>query len=119
MAGYTTHLHHSEHLQHLNATSITKLLSRIVAFLSGLAHITLPVPAYGNSTLDEAWVVGGANGLIIAVDVVGSGHITTYPSDQATVALQVPLESEEALPAHGVVALGPCHYSSGSGQLQM
>ena len=87
-------------------------------FLSGLAHVSLPVPAYGNSSLDEAWIVGGANGLIIAVDTKGSGHITTYPSDDTTVALQVPFESYEAVPAHEIIASGPCHFSSGSGQLQ-
>lgn len=90
---------------------------RIVTFLSGLAHITLPVAVHGNSSLDEAWVTGGADGLIIAVDTVGTGHITTYPTDEPTVALQTHFGSMEDVPAYSVVNEGPCHSATWSAQL--
>lgn len=71
-------------------------------FLSGLAHITLP-----NAT-GEAWVSGGKYGLIYAsdiADVSDGGHITVYPSDEITVALQIPTSG---IPEHIVVHDGPC-----------
>ncbi|KAI0064229.1 hypothetical protein BV25DRAFT_1914449 [Artomyces pyxidatus] len=40
-----------------------------VAFMSGLAHVTLP-----NSTAD-AWIAGGEQGLILAVD---TASVSTY-----------------------------------------
>ncbi|KAJ9148456.1 hypothetical protein NKR23_g4937 [Pleurostoma richardsiae] len=52
--------------------------------LSGLAHVTLP---HGE---DEAWIMEGVNGLVVATDVTGVGHYTEYPSDKETVALQLP-----------------------------
>ena len=42
----------------------------------------------------EAWVTGGKNGAILALDtqeVSAEGHATTYPSGQMTVAVEVPL----------------------------
>jgi hypothetical protein len=80
---------------------------QFVAFLSGLAHITLP-----NSTAD-AWVQGGKYGLIIAADSAEYStyaHITTYPSDADTVAMQIPFESGY-LPIHSVLYEGPCQWS--------
>ena len=80
---------------------------QFVAFLSGLAHITLP-----NSTAD-AWVQGGKYGLIIAADSAEYstyGHKTTYPSDADTVALQIPFESGY-MPTHSVLYEGPCRCS--------
>ncbi|TFY61158.1 hypothetical protein EVG20_g7161 [Dentipellis fragilis] len=77
---------------------------QFVVFLSGLAHITLP-----NST-DEAWVAGGRNGVIIAVDttdVSTFGHITEYPSGDETLALQIPT-ANGTTPGHKVVHAGPC-----------
>ncbi|PWY87271.1 hypothetical protein BO94DRAFT_535385 [Aspergillus sclerotioniger CBS 115572] len=73
-----------------------------VLFLSGVAHITLP-----NST-DEAWVVGGRNGAILALDteeVSALGHSTVYPTQESTVALEVPLEK---VPGHRVLHKGAC-----------
>ncbi|MCJ1363973.1 hypothetical protein MMC16_003082 [Acarospora aff. strigata] len=75
-----------------------------VAFLSGLAHITLP-----NSN-QEAWVRGGRNGLLIAADTAAvskEGHITEYPSNTETTALQIPI-AEGTLPEHKVLYAGPC-----------
>jgi len=88
---------------------------RIVVFLSGLAHISLPYPASRNVSLNEAWVAGGAEGLIVAVDTVGTGHITTYPLDVRTVVLQFPFK-DDIIPAHRVLYQGPCHYADSSGQ---
>jgi len=90
-------------------------MNRIVVFMSGLAHITLPYPASRNSSLNEAWVAGGAEGLIVAVDTIGTGHITTYPLDVRTVSLQIPFK-ENIVPAHRVLYEGPCHYADSSGQ---
>lgn len=79
-------------------------MRRYVAFMSGLAHITLP-----NSKL-EAYVKGGKNGLIIAADTAAVstlGHITEYPSHQETIALQIPTAGGVA-PAHRVLHGGAC-----------
>lgn len=93
-------------------TSRTSTLSRIlthlhsperwVAFLSGLAHITLP-----NSTVD-AYVHGGKDGFIFAADTaaVSGGHLTNYPSNSETVALQIPTGG--TIPQHNVLYSGPC-----------
>lgn len=85
--------------------------------MSGLAHVTLPVPVYGNSSLDEAWIVGGADGFIIAVDTEGTGHITTYPTDQPTLSLQMPFASMRDMPTYSVVREGPCHGGTAGDQL--
>lgn len=77
---------------------------RWVIFLSGLAHITLP---HSNA---DAWVDGGKNGAILALDtaaVSAEGHYTRYPSDEETVALQVPV-GENAVPGHRVLHEGAC-----------
>ncbi|PKX92715.1 uncharacterized protein P174DRAFT_442584 [Aspergillus novofumigatus IBT 16806] len=74
-----------------------------VIFLSGLAHITLP------HSDDEAWILGGKHGMILALDtadVSADGHYTEYPSDEVTVAMAVPLGDEE--PAHRVLYQGAC-----------
>lgn len=75
-----------------------------MVFLSGLAYITLP------RSDDEAWVLGGKHGMILALDtadVSADGHYTEYPSDEVTVALVVPLGEEEE-PAHRVLHQGAC-----------
>ncbi|GJN86193.1 hypothetical protein PLIIFM63780_009772 [Purpureocillium lilacinum] len=71
------------------------------ALLSGQAHITLP------RGKDELWVTGGVDGLIVANDVTGEGHITEYPMDKPSVALQIPF-SDGKPPAHRVLHEGPC-----------
>ncbi|KDQ13225.1 hypothetical protein BOTBODRAFT_33831 [Botryobasidium botryosum FD-172 SS1] len=79
-------------------------LTRYVAFLSGLARVTLPTT---NATAD---ISGGAKGLIIATDVASvsnGGHITEYPSDESTIALQIPT-LDGNVPGHTVVHGGPC-----------
>ena len=78
------------------------ILCRLFVLLSGLAHITLP------SSSDEAWVMEGINGLLVAADMDGTGHYTTYPSDKETVALQIPFH-DGVVPSHRVMKPGPCH----------
>jgi hypothetical protein len=70
-----------------------------------MAHITFP---YNDQ---EAWVMEGVNGFLVANDVTGIGHYTTYPSDKETVALQVPFEGG-AVPDHEVLGKGACHQTS-------
>jgi len=74
-----------------------------VAFLSGLAHVTLP-----GSDVD-AFITGGANGLIFAADTAArstKGHNTTYPSSKETRVLQIPTGG--GIPNHNVLYSGPC-----------
>ncbi|KAL8786797.1 MAG: hypothetical protein Q9195_008055 [Heterodermia aff. obscurata] len=75
-----------------------------VAFTAGKAVISLP-----NSTR-TATVYGGREGLILAADtknVSTLGHRTRYPSNQTTVAIQIPLENN-AIPPHTVLHPGAC-----------
>lgn len=80
---------------------------RYVAFLSGLAHITIP-----NST-QEAWIPGGRNGLIIAADTAAvskEGHYTEYPSKKESIVLTIPTAGGK-VPEHRVLHDGPCQRS--------
>ncbi|KAH9981914.1 hypothetical protein BJV74DRAFT_887253 [Russula compacta] len=74
-----------------------------VVFLSGLAHVTLA------NSLTEAYIAGGANGLIFAADtaaVSAKGHSTNYPSKEETRVLQIPTGG--TIPQHNVLYSGPC-----------
>jgi len=73
-----------------------------VFFISGLAHIALP------GSNEEIYVLGGENGLIIANDTTGKGHITRYPSKEITVALTVPFEFEGGEEGFEIVNEGVC-----------
>ena len=80
------------------------VLFRWVAFIGGEAVISLP-----NST-QIASVPGGRRGLILAVDTANVstlGHITNYPSNEETVALQIPTLNNQ-VPAHTILHDGPC-----------
>lgn len=90
-------------------------LSRLVVYLSGLIHVTLPVPATGNASLDNAYFIGGANAVLFAADTTGSGHITTYSSDEPSVSLQIRF-TDGTIPDHTVLHQGPCHYEGEAGQ---
>ncbi|EKV04891.1 WD40 repeat-like protein [Penicillium digitatum] len=75
-----------------------------VVFLSGLAHITLP------TSTTEAWIEGGKNGAILALDtadVSALGHFTTYPSQERTTSVVIPL-GKKGVPGHRVLHEGPC-----------
>lgn len=77
------------------------MISRFFALLSGVAHITLPE---GDA---ELWIKDGRNGLIVAMDMFGIGHYTEYPSDQPSIALQIPFKDGRP-PKHRVVKQAPC-----------
>lgn len=85
--------------------SVLTYEARFFVLLSGMAHITFP---YNDQ---EAWVMEGVNGFLVANDVKGIGHYTTYPSDKETVALQVPFE-EGNVPDHEVLGRGACHQTT-------
>ncbi|KAL8786474.1 MAG: hypothetical protein Q9213_002790 [Squamulea squamosa] len=75
-----------------------------VAFLSGKAVVS--VPDSGQS----ATIQGGKDGLIIAADTANvstKGHDTKYPSEEQTIAIQIPT-ADGKTPAHTVLYAGPC-----------
>lgn len=80
----------------------TAPVPQIIHFLSGVAHVTLP-----EDPQQDLWIVGGVGGLLFATDTTGSGHITTYPSDQQTVAIAAPFEGG-IVPGYEVVREGSC-----------
>lgn len=81
--------------------TLTSPSCRYVVFTSGLANITLPYYP------DIAVVHGGSKGIIFAADTTGDGHVTTYPGDKPTIALQIPVEGGVP-PNHTVLYSGPC-----------
>ena len=92
-------------------TCVDMVGNRWVAFLSGLAHVTLP-----NSTA-EAFITGGANGLIFAADTAAQstfGHLTNYPGRTETRVLQIPTGG--GIPNHNVLYSGPCKNSELKGR---
>jgi hypothetical protein len=84
-------------------------LARFFVLLSGQAHVLLPD---GSA---ELWIEEGINGLMIAADVIGTGHYTAYPSDKETHALQIPFKNGE-LPMHKVLHPGTCSSIIDSGE---
>lgn len=93
---------------HFDGGLHTAPTKQLVVFLSGAANITLP------HSSQHAYIEGGKNGLIVANDVMGTGHITKYPTSQQTVTLQIPfaMDSKDGgaeVPAHTVRRRdGPC-----------
>lgn len=79
-------------------------MNRFFVLLSGLAHVVLP------ESDDELWIMEGVNGLMIAADIIGQGHITEYPSDKSSVALQIPFRNGK-MPDHSIVHQGVCKSS--------
>ncbi|KAI9507874.1 hypothetical protein F5148DRAFT_980750 [Russula earlei] len=74
-----------------------------VAFLSGLAHVTLP------DSSDEAYFFGGKGDFLFAADTAAAsikGHSTKYPSRFETRVLQIPTGG--TIPQHSVLHSGPC-----------
>ncbi|CAD0090067.1 unnamed protein product [Aureobasidium vineae] len=60
---------------------------------------------------DEEWFIGGNQGLLVAADTTGDGHITEYPSEQYTSVLTIPFP-DGLVPAHEKLSSGACHFSS-------
>jgi hypothetical protein len=77
-------------------TSTYTIYNRLFVLLAGLAHVTLP------SGPEEAWIMEGVNGFLVATDTTGIGHYTTYPSNKNTVALQIPFK-DGIVPEHVVL----------------
>ena len=75
------------------------------------AHVSLP-----SRPEDEGlYVVEGVNPVVIAADDWGEGHVTDYPGDQETVALQIPFRDGK-VPAHEVVGERVCELEVGKGR---
>lgn len=85
-----------------NGGQHTAPVPQLVHFVSGLAHVTLP-----DDPSQDLWLLGGAGGLLFAVDTTGSGHVTMYPSDQSTVGLLAPFEGGR-IPSYEVIREGAC-----------
>ncbi|KAI0755397.1 hypothetical protein BC629DRAFT_1296874 [Irpex lacteus] len=80
--------------------------AQLVTFLSGVIHITLPTDPTAS-----AYLVGGIDGTILALDTTGSGHNTSYPSNTETRALQIAFEGGR-VPDHVKLHNGPCKTNS-------
>lgn len=77
--------------------------TRLFVLLSGIAHVTLP-----SKPDDEGlWIMQSANSVIVAVDTEGPGHVTEYPADVESVALQIPFEGGR-IPEYEVLHEGVC-----------
>lgn len=83
---------------------------RLFALLSGTADLTLP------ATGEQMHIEAGVNGLIVASDITGEGHITEYPMSMAAIALQLPFEGG-VVPNHAVVSNTPCSGDDGGGRV--
>ncbi|KAK2612546.1 hypothetical protein QQS21_001484 [Conoideocrella luteorostrata] len=73
----------------------------LFVLLTGTAHLTLP------STGETLHLEAGENGLIVANDMDGEGHISEYPAKHPSIALQLPFEGGQ-VPKHKIVRDGPC-----------
>ncbi|KAL4943288.1 hypothetical protein BDV06DRAFT_221335 [Aspergillus oleicola] len=80
--------------------------AQIVVYLSGSINITVPTKPEQQSV-----IFGGANGLFFAMDTQGEGHYATYPSDETTVGLMIPLKDGKA-PEHVVLDDRACETTS-------
>jgi hypothetical protein len=78
----------------------------------GVVHITL-------HSKDDAYVVGGELGAILALDTADvsvDGHVTVYPSNEVTTVLKIPLEGGKAS-EHIKLHNGPCNLEDQSIQM--
>ncbi|KAL8917456.1 MAG: hypothetical protein Q9208_007950 [Pyrenodesmia sp. 3 TL-2023] len=75
-----------------------------VAFTSGEAIISVP------DSGEMAYIRGGKDGLIFVADTAAvsiKGHLTRYPGDRETTAIQIPT-ADGLIPPHKVLHRGPC-----------
>jgi len=75
----------------------------LFVLLSGMAHVILPQ----NLSDPGLWIQHDVNPLIVAADSEGFGHVTEYPGNVETVALQLPFKNG-VIPEHEVLHDGPC-----------
>lgn len=80
--------------------------AQIVAYLSGLVNITVPTKPE-----QQSLILGGGHGLFFAMDTLGEGHWASYPGDEETVGLMIPLVDGEA-PEHEVLDEKACEVST-------
>jgi hypothetical protein len=73
----------------------------LFVLLSGMAHVVLP------DFSDELWISEWSNNVIVATDMEGVGHYTTYPLSRESVALQIPFK-DGRVPDHKVLGNGAC-----------
>lgn len=86
--------------------------TRFVAFSSGFAVISVP------HSHEKAYIEGGRYGTIFVADTASvsrPGHLTQYPSNRETTALQIPT-ADGSIPPHIVLHKGPCLWQQISGQ---
>ena len=65
--------------------------AQIVVYLSGSINVTVLTKLEQQSV-----IMGGRNGMFFAMDTEGEGHYATYPSDEWTVGLMIPLKDGRA-----------------------
>jgi len=65
--------------------------------------------SHGSRSYDSLYIVAGVNPLVVAVDTDprAKGHLTFYPADVETAALQIPFR-DGRVPDHTVVRGGAC-----------
>ena len=80
--------------------------AQIVVYLSGMINITVPTKPE-----QQSLILGGHNGLFFAMDTQGEGHYATYPANEETVGLMIPLKDGKT-PEHVVLDDKPCQGSS-------
>lgn len=80
--------------------------AQIVVYLSGSINITVPTKPE-----QQSLILGGGHGLFFAMDTQGEGHYATYPSDEQTVGLMIPLKDGKA-PEHVVLDDKACGTTS-------
>lgn len=104
-------LHHAPAVQYVThdylvSARLSCLLThlRYVAFTSGVAVVSLP------DSNETATVIGGKYGLIVAADIASvskQGHITRYPSNSTTTALQIRMK-DNTPPKYSILHSGAC-----------
>lgn len=80
---------------------VVLICDRFVLFTSGTINVTLP------HSSDYAVVRHDRNAIVVAVDTIGTGHISKYPSDSITITYQLPFKGGIP-PSHAVLYEGPC-----------
>lgn len=80
--------------------------AQIVVYLNGAINITVPTKPE-----QQSLILGGGHGLFFAMDTEGEGHYATYPSDEQTIGLMIPLVDGKA-PEHEVLDNKPCQVST-------
>lgn len=73
----------------------------LFVLISGLACVIAP-----NST-EHLWISQHENQVVVANDMAGAGHVTKYPLNEPSIALQLPFKRGK-VPDYRVLHSGPC-----------